>query len=266
MSAADEIELLATYLALAEASPKSWAKIDFRQFDGAEPVFSGVYGDSDWAIPASLSPTESNVRPNVTLFSNAEDGADFVLANYRALHPKDYRGKARFMPIVVRVDHAFMNRDAGYEYRPGFERYAGWTGKRWVTANTNAHHLDPYGNERSLLGAQISIGMQWMRERRWRVLLGFEGKPRISFTTTPHGASGVFRLRDIPNGKARRVALRHWVSEHWRKTSTDKTLVKKHLRGRSEFSWNGLWCAIIVPTEEREREWAEKLAGARFAS
>jgi hypothetical protein len=87
----------------------------------------------------------------------------------------------------------------------------------------------------------------------WRVELGFQmpGKtllPTVSLSTDAAGAKSAYRLRDIPAGKTRRDALRHWVSTHWRKNAYDpeeEIKIWAHLRGVEEFSHNGLKCRII---------------------
>lgn len=86
-------------------------------------------------------------------------------------------------------------------------------------------------------------------EYNWRVNVGFNVKavPTISLPSDPIGARQVFKLRDVPPGKSRRDALRHWVSGHTR-TAPPPGYVEKYiwpyLRGAEEFTWNGLYCKI----------------------
>lgn len=94
-------------------------------------------------------------------------------------------------------------------------------------------------------------------EVEWSVLLGEPGLPRARFLTDPVGVREAFRLRDVPPGKARRAALRHWVSEHWRKkgrdSEADRAWVREHLRGAEDFTWNGLRCRIEPSREDLRR-------------
>jgi hypothetical protein len=89
------------------------------------------------------------------------------------------------------------------------------------------------------------------------VLLGEEGVPRARFVTDPIGVRAAFRLRDIPAGKTRRAALRHWVQEHWRKrrdpSKEDRAFVREYLRGATHFGWSGLSCQIEPSKEDQRR-------------
>ena len=103
----------------------------------------------------------------------------------------------------------------------------------------------------------ICHGVMLRREYLWSVLFGEPGIPRARFSTDLIGVREAFRLRDIPPGKDRRAALRHWVREHWRKNRSDKdtaSWVKQHLRGALDFSWNGLSCRIQPPMELVRKE------------
>lgn len=88
--------------------------------------------------------------------------------------------------------------------------------------------------------------------------LGHNSGPRVRFLTDPLGAREVFRLRDIPPGRDRRAALRHWVSAHARKRHPDmdgeaRTWVRRHLRGATDFTWNGLRCRVQPDEYELEQ-------------
>ena len=59
----------------------------------------------------------------------------------------------------------------------------------------------------------------------------------------------LFATRDIPDGYKRRAALRNWVAKHLRRkpSKPDEFVeVKKHLRGKTDFSWNGISGTIYV--------------------
>lgn len=105
------------------------------------------------------------------------------------------------------------------------------------------------------LAVRIAGGLMLRRRYNWSVLLGEGLGARARFITDLTGAREAFRLRDIPPGKMRRAALRHWVKEHWRKKRSagldDRTFVEQHLRGAQKFTWNGLRCAIVPPEETK---------------
>jgi len=96
----------------------------------------------------------------------------------------------------------------------------------------------------------------------WRVILGYEHGPTLSFVTDPVGVRAVFRLRDLPEGKSRREALRHWVRQHWRKRDRDDAEtsieVSEHLRGATRFTWHGLTCRIRVSPADTDKLKATK--------
>lgn len=86
---------------------------------------------------------------------------------------------------------------------------------------------------------------EWMVKMGWRSNVAM---PRIAFPCDPVGSAETFRERDIPAGKNRREALRHWVREHWR-TSTahgrPEVHIWPHLRGAIKFIFWGLECEIV---------------------
>ena len=102
----------------------------------------------------------------------------------------------------------------------------------------------------------------WTRQFFWHVAISYDNSPGIIFPTDPIGASEIFRLRDIPEGKKRRAAIRNWVKEHYRcyNRGTEKEreiLIRKHVRGAQTFSWNGLNCAIF-PAKDGLRDLKRK--------
>jgi hypothetical protein len=103
--------------------------------------------------------------------------------------------------------------------------------------------------------AGLGLGISATRVGYWHVVLGYDNLPSISFLTDPEGARSVFRLRDLPEGRQRRAALRHWVTEHWRRTSRteDETKVRAYLRGALEFHWNGLHGRIVLSELDRAK-------------
>jgi hypothetical protein len=112
------------------------------------------------------------------------------------------------------------------------------------------------GWDEEMQSVTLAGGLALRRRYHWSVLLGENGSPRARFITDLTGAREAFRLRDLPDGKMRRAALRHWVREHWRKrrepSEGERLWVKQHLRGATSFVWNGLRCEMQAPTfEER---------------
>jgi hypothetical protein len=95
--------------------------------------------------------------------------------------------------------------------------------------------------------------------RYWLAYIRLGDSPRIVMPTDPTGVRSLWALRDIPNGKKRRDALLHWVSEHWRKSRRspdDASYVKRHLRGKRNLTCDGL-TVDIVPAELNQN-WFEE--------
>jgi hypothetical protein len=131
-------------------------------------------------------------------------------------------------------------------------------GGKW--RNAAPHSIPGAPKDRDIpaaLGAALALRYEWS------VWLGHSSGPRVRFLTDPLGAREVFRLRDIPPGRDRRAALRHWVSAHARKRHADmdneaRTWVRKHLRGATDFTWNGLRCRIQPDEYEIEQMEAQR--------
>jgi hypothetical protein len=256
MTRDDTIEELVTYLALAE--PARGRLPALSMFDEAEPMveaaaLSGTTLD-EWWMPHYERPLPTPLvrRIDVTAigWNTAADGG-YHFDRFRECSPRETRGRCRFAPLTLHGRIAWINRDGVYAQHD--ETYVGLVGGRWRVTDLRPGYGDKSAWE--TLPA-MSLALQWMRERSWRVALGYPGFPSISFTTTAGGILEVFRLRDIPPGKSRRAALRHWVSAHWRSRGEvdDAIKVRKHLRGADQFVWNGLSCRIRVPDERLEAE------------
>lgn len=109
---------------------------------------------------------------------------------------------------------------------------------------------------------QIALGVQLLRELSWSVEIGYVGHPTVQFVTDGEGAKEAFRLRDLPEGRARRAALLHWVNSHWRRRPEPKPAVevKRHMRGAERFVWNGLRCNITPSAADMRAAIAAGLA------
>ena len=112
---------------------------------------------------------------------------------------------------------------------------------------------------------EVLTGVEFTKDFWWTVEIGFENCPSVRFHTDPTGAREVFRLRDVPPGKKRRTAIRHWVSGHWRRRRKDeeerKRWIAKYLRGATKFSWQDLRC-VVRPSPWDIRE-ARRLRGVQ---
>jgi len=104
---------------------------------------------------------------------------------------------------------------------------------------------------------KTALARQFARRYQWRVL--FRDHPRgtasLSLVTDPKGAREAFKLRDKPKGAKRRPALKHWVRKHWRKNrgGDGASIVRAHLRGETQFVFDGMECVIVPSPYDIER-------------
>lgn len=238
-----------------------WPQVAIQSFDGFELLDSKI-GDPDDYILLGDNPLDFPIWPiDVRWGGRGKDG--WYFKSVRTLHPRNWRGRLRrVLPRMVEVGEAFIDDSAKMV---GSVAPIGLTGTGIVDLLAHNHpagarrvaipHIygavsknDERYNAQTALDIDMAQGISLRREYLWSVLLGEPGIPRARFSTDPTGVRQVFKLRDIPPGKERRTALRHWVSEHWRKrrppSADDWIFVKAHLRGAHTFVWQNLHCTI----------------------
>jgi hypothetical protein len=97
-----------------------------------------------------------------------------------------------------------------------------------------------------------AMGYRLTMRYEWQAAIGRSDGISVMFPVERAGCSEVFRLRDIPPGKARRSALRNFVEKYARRRPGAKdqeadTAVRRHLRGEAKFEWNGLRVELVPP-------------------
>jgi hypothetical protein len=277
---------------MSKAKPVG-AQIPINYFDGADPVLdekrhAALFGRDDTMFKTDLKPTQFP-RFDVSVISlstndiNPEIEEGVSLTRCRRASLRFLRGRgASATGFAVELSLAVVTKE--FEYI-GWHEYFTWTGgNNWAPVERNL--MEGHGRrvdwvtmkrrpgtaqlihdkeERAewSLKIQLALADTEIRRQNWRVLLGFDGHPRIGFRTDPVGVREIFRLRDIPEGQKRRAALRHWVREHWRvPVSVEENRsalihVREHLRGSTQFHWNGLSCSIIPSEIDRTRNLEE---------
>jgi hypothetical protein len=182
--------------------------------------------------------------------------------HYRSATTREARGRAAlFSPYMLAGRVCHIAPDDTFTTATCF---LARIGGRWVDAEqrrvlwTRAGIPDRQGTTAAddMVGrAALSIALT--RRYEWTVSLGIEDSPTVAFVTDPAGARAAFRLRDVPEGRQRRAALRNWVAEHWRRkaapSAVDRAFVREHLRGATRFRWNGLDCEITPSAFDLER-------------
>jgi len=253
-------EHLVTFMALSDIQHREAAfrgkPLRAMDFSGAEPLLPGVHADlDDYLIFRDAGPRDLTRPLDVKIIAEDTDCAgDFVAHRVRAITPKQARGEVRRpLPYMVDLAHLFFSPD-----KPALARrwIMGSTDGVWWQSLTNAAIPDPTLDAQFSDIINVGHGIRFTQDYFWSVQLGWIGLPLIRIPTDPVGAREVFRLRDIPEGKARRAALRHWVEEHWRKDRRDpseEVKVREHLRGKTVFTWGDLQCIITPSTYDIER-------------
>ena len=167
-----------------------------------------------------------------------------VVHRLKTITTKDarMRGAAYFSPIMA--VHSKLELLANGNAETGEAPFTFVNGA-WIPAVTWLP--SGLGHDRYL---HVLAGLALTMRYEWSVWLGYDAGPRVRFLSDPTGARAAFALRDVPPGRQRRAALRNWVEGHWRRKRgdlDDKAWITKHLRGATDFEWNGLKCKIQPP-------------------
>lgn len=214
---------------------------------------------TEWTLPKGLHPKAWFLADKLRVVPSAvsmlvqadDDDGGYFVRQYRPIQrqTKTWRSLREDARGYYTLDWRHFVLDQTGQHL-GLQGATYWAGAAWSV---------PYLNEPVDLGgvdlrnivtgwADLACSMFAASVAWWFVDFGFEGTPMVSLKTDPIGAREAFRLRDMPNGGTRRAALRHWVREHWRRgrgvTATEEHEVRAHLRGATEFAWNGLRCRI----------------------
>jgi hypothetical protein len=287
-----EIEDVITFMSLAVRARGE--KINLREFDEAESIdryLDAASTDAGIRIPDSplvraafdrvehgdsgsvlwndvWTPQHVDGPVNVVTLRRASPGAEtngyrYQLSRVRRVVASQVRGRARRVyPTMYWVRTALVHNDGWYGF--GGEDVLSYRAGRWVSCNDTPAY-DPKGFATLCMIASLGLAVQLSRVSVWRAVVSFDGNPSVSFSTDPIGVREIFRLRDVPAGRSRRAALRHWVSEHWRRTreasdGAEATKVREHLRGATDFTWNGMRCQIVPSAVDLERVETAKAA------
>lgn len=239
-----------------------FGKIKPKWFDGAEPFleqeFDTTHGGyiDDYLLFRDVSYRDLPRPLDVAIVARNEDDPDgFGVTRYRRPNRQETRGRLRrHMPIVIDGSMAVIDGDGhGWTARSLF---GSGDGRTFVNITNGQESGNAYKDADWSQRIQLAMSLAFTRQFFWSVKIGYEGSPMIRIPTDPVGAREVFRLRDIPEGRKRRAAIRHWVSEHWRKRRDDpseEVKVREHLRAATTFTWNGLRCEISPSDDDIQR-------------
>lgn len=249
--------------------------VDKMKFDGFQPVWvgSGAFDSGLAAQDAADCPIwPMDVKVAVPL--DAEDAsAHEVRPSWQffrivTLNPKEMRGRLSIVtPKMYKMEYMRVDSTGRmFSATNAFAVVNGKTVNALMGRYTEGRRDDVWYVSDPSLGRPCEHGvivhshcLALRQYYNWSVLLSEGDGPRARFLTDPLGVREAFRLRDIPPGKRRRAALRHWVREHWRKRrdagANDRAWIEAYLRGATEFVWNGLRCRIepSVPDQKKAR-------------
>jgi hypothetical protein len=233
-------------------------RITPQYFSGAEILTLDGFkkGFDDYGIFLDAKPTDIGSPLDVSIVGeNDDDPGGFSVQRYRQIKPSEVRGRLRRIPRYL-IETTLMivsgEGEAGvFSTLQGSGGPHGWQGLAGCEQHNS--YLDEVWAEK----IQISYGLAFTRQFFWNVQLGWEGNAMIRIPTDPMGAREVFKLRDIPEGRVRRAAIRDWITDHWRQRRQDpstEVYVRKHLRGAQQFSWGGLNCYVTPSDYDINRE------------
>jgi hypothetical protein len=255
-------------------SNQKWHSVDVSNFDGFEVIDAmGDFKEDDPStyVLNGASADDQPVWPldvcaaSMAISEGWQEGT-WTFARVKTLKPADWRGRLKgFSPRMIEVAHRVIEPNGravsvkmpyhllrgravpanamlgGLRIATGAEGYVD-------PSHYGGKKADPFDEDWATGIAQLAGGLALRRHYLWSVMIGEGDGPRARFVTDPSGVREVFRLRDIPPGKARRAALLHWVRQHWRKrreeSANDRSWVREHLRGATGYTWNGLHCCI----------------------
>ena len=189
---------------------------------------------------------------------DADADGKAVFSRMRHVSKNQVRGRVRvYMPYMVENRTVFVDRFRRHGESVVFY-YGSADLEEWfhIGVSQSPGSADQFNNPRQqpfTKQLRIVSGFAKSREDKWIVGLQRSNQPAMAFPTDPIGVREIFRLRDIPEGKARRASMIHWVDAHYRKKHDDPsalTYVRKHLRGGTRFTWNGLICTVKPPRSD----------------
>ena len=228
-------------------------------FDGAVPFHIAPLKDQTDYFLTDVTPRDINGWDFTSIVSSSLGGSHYNLWRFRKVPLSALRGKCRpISPFVGELAGASVTLDGEYT---SYRELLNWSDrdKDWklvtvhadsriniFAAMSNGYKFGTSKCDDDLRTvANISLGAKITSDYWWTVTFRAQSSLGIRLPTDAAGAKEALRMRDVPEGRSRRAALRHWVRHHLRnKQSQDPTPVREHLRGAVECDWFGLHCTI----------------------
>lgn len=188
-----------------------------------------------------------------------------TLTRLATIGPKDVRGCARIIPskLLSYSSVAFVNGIA----HPTVAAL-GMLGNQWRVIDPTSMAISSQEAVRTV--ADMAVGLVLEARYNWHIAVGYsDTSPRLLLPTGPKGAMAFLKHREVEPGQERRAAIKHWVSQHYRENSENEdsiVFVRQHLRGHTQFLWNGLFCELLVSEYDLERNELFRLEAAEWRS
>lgn len=202
---------------------------------------------------------------------NAEWGDHLHCVYAHSAPPEKLRGSHRFVgKYNIAVYDAYLKPDG--EWLPAVN-HASWHMGKWIDAGRIGYSEAFMRNVRESGGAPIQAGDktaegEWSIGERaamaqsmaltyryeWGAQFSVAGSAKVIIPVTPDGIFELFNDRNKPDDRDRRAAMRHWVSQHMRKTpGGDFSRVRDYLRGETTFEWRGFNVTIWPSAFDNDR-------------
>lgn len=250
----DVADTILTFMHLCAEGGNHRLRVPLRDMDGAVPMAFGAAPRSalrhDFIVlpnygPPAIWPVDARAVFLASIGRHAEGDAwpigTLQFSRLRSIGTPEARrlGATRFSPRMVMDEMVVTKPDGEAVSAKVPAALIGGTWQNAAPGTINAREVADV--------VPVALGFALALRYEWTVWLGLGEGPRIRFLTDPLGAREVFRLRNLPAGRDRRAALRHWVAAHTRAKRADpeaRAWVRRHLRGATDFDWNGLRCRI----------------------
>lgn len=214
-------------------------RIPMRAFRDSLLISPDTFGDLGGDDLFYVAPDVLDLWPIHTRSWVFQGDGGYTMSRLETPKLRDMKGKVtRVMPRMLRWQ--MITSDDG---QPGYG-YETWLGVKPDNSlvRLDVNPMKPIGEDETYQ-VYLVASTQLYAEYVWTVTIGKIGSDfRFKVATDSVGARRLLSLRDVPDGRQRRAALRHWVSEHTRRIRRPEgeyeTDVVTHLRGATPFTWD----------------------------
>lgn len=219
-------------------------------------VFTDAYPDSlDWPVDVCILATQKSwlkwiVRRFVSIGPKEARGSVVSFSRYM-LKEYIWASPRNSIPVSLIAYHSFIGGRWGVaDIRPKWVKIGrGFADDHYAPVKQCS--IKDGLRDHEIYPVDIACGYAFNMRYHWGVELRVsQDAPSILLPTDPSGVRSIFSHRERNPLTNRRDALLHWVRDHFRKSrkeASDAIWVKKHLRGKWSFDWNGMQ-AIIHPS------------------